>query len=161
MAAWVDLSALHNPSAGTRPPASWGDGINSNMSFLSGVKAAEVLTSQTTTSTSYTDLATVGPSVTVDTGTNVVCIIHAQFSVSTSAATLLMSVAVSGATTVAASDQNAFFSADAFTNGGAAAALLFFTGLTAGTNIFTMKYKVSANTGTFLRRRLLVIPLTA
>jgi hypothetical protein len=34
-----------------------------------------------------------------------------------------------------------------------------FTGLTAGSNTFTMQYKVGSNTGSFQRRELLVIPL--
>jgi hypothetical protein len=69
-------------------------------------------------------------------------------------------VAVSGASSVAANDNWALIR-----DGLAAVNILqmgdfhLFTGLTAGSNIFTMQYKVGSNTGTFVRRELLVIPL--
>ncbi len=66
-----------------------------------------------------------------------------------------MSVAVSGATTIAASYDNVLL----YTTGTAGAhvsSMGFFTTLTPGTNVFTAKY---AGTGTWLRRKLAVIPL--
>ena len=43
-----------------------------HLTFLGGAACATVTASQTTTSTSYTDLATVGPAVTLTTGANAV-----------------------------------------------------------------------------------------
>ncbi len=31
---YVDLDTIHNPTAGTRPPASWGAGVNDNFDFI-------------------------------------------------------------------------------------------------------------------------------
>ena len=118
---------------------------------------AEVLTLQTTTSTSYVDLATVGPSITATTGTTALV----TFTVTTDATTLggdqgFASVAVSGATTVAANDDwstvtrlGGNFVTMSRTYG--------FTGLTAGSNVFTLKYKNgSGATSRFSNRGLVV-----
>jgi hypothetical protein len=130
----------------------------SNLEALGGAAAGEVLASQTTASVTYVDLATSGPAVSVDTGTTAVALIQAQVGLSTAGA-ILMAVAVSGATTRAAADDNALYVADAYNNQSALAALLYFSGLTPGTNIFTVKYRVTAGTATFIRRRILVIPI--
>jgi hypothetical protein len=74
------------------------------VNLLAAINSAEVLTSQTTTSTSYTDLATVGPAVTVTTGTSAIVLITTQASPSVQGPNACMSCAVSGATTIAASD---------------------------------------------------------
>lgn len=117
---------------------------------------ATIATSQTTTSTTYADLATVGPSVTITTGTQALVWFGALIS-NSGANSSRMSVAVSSASTVAASD------AWAAVNVGTSANRIFsahmFTGLTAGSNIFTAKYDVSAGTGTYVNRELFVIPL--
>ena len=118
---------------------------------------AEVLTLQTTTSTSYVDLATVGPSITATTGTTALV----TFTVTTDATTIasdqgFASVAVSGATTVAANDNwstvtrlGGSFVTESRTYG--------FTGLTAGSNVFTLKYKNSSGaTSRFSNRGLVV-----
>jgi len=34
MATYVDLDSLHVPSAGTRPPSSWGAQVNANMDYI-------------------------------------------------------------------------------------------------------------------------------
>ena len=117
---------------------------------------------ETTVSTSYVDLATPGPAVTVLTGTKAIVLIGAQID-NTSANVSLMSVAVSGATTVAADDAHSaltelsvgdgvmFSHAITFGMGGVLPAL------TPGTNTFTAKYRVVAGTGRWLRRHLVVI----
>ena len=118
---------------------------------------AEVLTLQTTTSSTYTDLATVGPSITATTGTTALV----TFTVTTDATTLgtdqgHCSPAVSGATTVAASDNYSVVTR----LGGNFITLsrtYGFTGLTAGSNVFTLKYKNgSAATSRFSNRGLVV-----
>ena len=68
------------------------------------VDSETVATSQTTTSTSYTDLATTGPAVTVTTGARALVFYGAEMENTTSTALSAASVAVSGATTDAASD---------------------------------------------------------
>ena len=117
-------------------------------SISSIVSASYVSSSQSTTSTSYTDLATVGPAVTLTTGTSVVCHVYSRVVPSTSAGSPRMGVAVSGATTVAAADAIG-------ANGGGSVTVatpvsgssynmngsLIFTGLTAGSNTFTLKYR--------------------
>lgn len=118
---------------------------------------ATVATSQTTTSTTYTDLTTVGPVVNVDTGTKALVFLKASILNATSGTLTHMGFAVSGTSTIAASDA---FSIDgttttAFRIGGA----FIVTGLTPGTNTFTAKYRVSAaTTGTFADRDLIVLP---
>lgn len=116
---------------------------------------AEVTTAQTTTSTSYTDLATVGPSVTVTTGTKALVMVTCQVENSGGAAAF-MSYAVSGATTIAAADTTAV--GNKSTSFIRATACSIVT-LTAGSNTFTAKYKVGASTGTFERRTIAVINL--
>ena len=118
---------------------------------------AEVLTLQTTTSTSYVDLATVGPSITATTGTTALV----TFTVTTDATTIasdqgFASVAVSGATTVAANDNystvtrlGGSFVTESRTYG--------FTGLTAGSNVFTLKYKNSSGATSRFQNRGLVV----
>lgn len=117
---------------------------------------AVVTSSQTTASTSYVDLSTVGPSATVTTGTQALAWFGALIS-NSGANSSRMSVTVSGASSVAASDQWAAI------NVGTSALRLFsahlFTGLVAGSNTFTSKYDVSAGTGTFVNRELIIYPL--
>jgi hypothetical protein len=120
---------------------------------------ANIATSQTTTSTSYTDLTTSGPAVTVTTGTKALVIVSSTSSNSSTLNLCFMSFAISGATTSSASDNRAFrsytASSGAFSRGSTATAVT----LTAGSNTFTAKYKVSAGTGTFEDRQIFVINL--
>jgi len=128
------------------------------------VSGAVVNTNQTTTSSTYTDLATVGPEVTTTTGTSVLIMITADLGDPANTAGLIRaSFAVSGATTRAASDNEALIFAGAVVGGtdpittGSRAVVI--TGLTAGSNTFTMKYKTSAGTASFANRNIVVIPL--
>jgi len=69
-----------------------------------------------------------------------------------------MSYDVSGATTSAADDNRSVQLQSA--GGQHAGAVILHTGLTAGTNTFTAKYRISsAGTATFSVRRLMVIPM--
>ena len=123
------------------------------------VGARETLaTSETTTSTSFTDLATIGPDVTVTTGSLALVIFGAEQSNSGTGSTRT-SVDVSGASTIAAADIRSLT-----LSGGTAGETIqashavFYDDLTPGSNTFTMKYRVSSGTGTFSRRRLIVLP---
>jgi hypothetical protein len=120
-----------------------------------------VATSQTTTSTSFTDLSTVGPQVTLNTGTKALITFAAgcfnSLGVSNVAA---IGFAVSGATTVAATMNNAVYLNQSTANYGLSAAYSFIlTGLTAGSNTFTAKYRVSGGTGTFDNRVISVVDM--
>lgn len=124
------------------------------------VTQAQVLTSETTTNTSNTDLTTPGPSVTAVTGTMALVWWGAQMSNNTAGSISLMDFAVSSASTRSASDDTAL-KYESSNNGDmiAMSKIHLLTGLTAGSNIFTAKYWVSANTGGWERRFLGVLAL--
>lgn len=124
--------------------------------------SAEVTTSQTTTSTSYTDLTTSGPAVTVTTGTKALVIITGQVQPSAIDQSALMSYAVSGTTTIAANDKFAIILRGSGTNGQniiRASSAFLIENLTAGSNTFTAKYRVAAGTGDFTNRQITVIDM--
>lgn len=143
-----------------------GAGVESAVA-LGGAPAADfVSASETETSTSYDDMTTAGPAVSVVTGTKAIVFIAAEMENSSGSVTTHMSVAVSGATTIAASDDWNLMhvvgtAAEVFARGRMITFGLGGAGgaLTAGTNTFTAKYRVSSGTGTFDNRELLVIPL--
>lgn len=117
---------------------------------------ATVATSQTTASTSYADLATTGPAVTITTGTKAIVTVSGHLENNTTANLPIMGYAVSGATTIAAADTAAAIVGTMYV--GTAYMQLSYTdytaGLTAGANVLTAKYRVTGNTGTFSNRRL-------
>lgn len=121
---------------------------------------ATVATSESTASTSYTDLATSGPAVTVTTGASALVMVGARSTNTTTSTENFMSYAVSGATTDAAADARAliWYATSSAPNLRAMAANLH-TGLTPGSNTFTAKYKVGSGTGSWFNRHLIVIPL--
>lgn len=119
-----------------------------------------VATSQSTSSAVFTDLATVGPVVTLETGTLVRLTLAGTLSVTAplDGKTALMSVAISGATTTAAgtafvpsllwNDSIATYVPDSR-----------IVAVNAGTNVFTAKYMLqtsSGGTATFSGRHLVV-----
>lgn len=117
---------------------------------------ATVDTLQSTTSTSFTDLATVGPSVTITTGTKALVSISSRLVHSSSGAAAAMGFAVSGATTVAADIANALIT----NNQMRATQTKLITGLTAGSNVFTAKYESQdPGTSSFQYRQLSVIDM--
>lgn len=136
--------------------------ITAYTTALNPPKSAIIATSETTASASYTDLATVGPTATVTIGPsgNALVFIGANMANNTGNDLSYISFAVSGASTVAASDQYAIiyqaYTANALN---VDVAPFLVTGLAAGTNEFTAKYKTSAGTGTYGNRIINVIPL--
>jgi hypothetical protein len=119
-----------------------------------------VATSQTTSSTSFTDLATVGPTVTVTTGTDALVIITATIAASSLTRMASMGFAVSGATTTAASDATALRGSTNENLDPYSMSAIFRVTLTAGSNVFTAKYRnSSAANATFANRTLMVITL--
>lgn len=120
--------------------------------------SSTVATSQTTTSTSYTDLATSGPTVTLTTGTKAYVILTCYQFNNTANSVSFMSFAVSGATTTAAADATCLsFRGNIAGGQDLQTSAIYEVTLTAGSNTFTSKYKVSGNTGTFASRGITVI----
>ena len=118
---------------------------------------ATVATNEVTTSTSYTDLATSGPAVTVTTGTTVLVIVTGAVASSTNN-TGYMSYGVTGATTSAATDARSLYFKKDGSNYPRASAASILT-VTAGSNTFTAKYKTDAGTTYFSDRNIIVINL--
>jgi hypothetical protein len=123
---------------------------------------AYVATVETTTSTSFADLATVGPAVTVTTGTQAIVCVQGGLANSGNFS-CLMGYAITGATSFSPLDDSYAILCNAGSGGSTihCSGVFLHTGLTAGSNTFTAKYRVSSasNTGTFNLRRLFVIPL--
>lgn len=124
------------------------------------VDQTEVLTSETTSSTSYTALTT-AQAITCTTGTQALVIITAQFTNATVGNQSTMSYAISGASTVAISDNWGLTMTAAVSNAFVTASRLYLhKSLTAGANTFTCQFKSSAATAANFRNRLItVIPL--
>jgi hypothetical protein len=125
--------------------------------------SAQVTTSQTTASATYTDLGTTGPAATVivPASGKVLIIIGAELANSATGISI-MGVAISGATTTAAPAQNLFLyigGAGGTSNGGSWSRSTVLTSLTPGSTTFTAKYKSTAGTGTFGQRDIFVMPL--
>ncbi|OII61222.1 hypothetical protein BJP40_06760 [Streptomyces sp. CC53] len=119
------------------------------------IHQAQVLTSQSTSSTSYTNLSTSGPTVTLTTGTHALVIVSAQFSNNTSDNSCFMSHEVSGATSISPNDDRSLRLQGTLNYQGSHAFL--WTTLNAGSNTFQAKYRVFSGTGTWLNRRITVM----
>jgi len=123
--------------------------------------SAYTATSGTTTSSSYTPTLTSGgtnPSVTLSTGTTALMLVSALGAVTPAPTTIAVGVAVSGATTLAVSGQsNAIYVGITAGYQGTMTFAKVITGLTAGTNTFTLQYASGAgNTASFLDRSITV-----
>lgn len=128
---------------------------------VSAINLDYVATDQTTSSTSYADLSTSGPSVTLTTGTSAIVLFGCYYGDTDNLGNDgYMSVAVSGASTVSASDTWAAIGNQGLNNVHIVNGYKF-TGLTAGSNTFTAKYKKANGTSTaqFKNRFLLVIAI--
>jgi len=124
---------------------------------LSG--AAYVATAQSTTSTAYTNLTTIGPQVTVTHGTRVLVLINLQMQNNTIGGRSVAAPDLTGANVAAPQDSTDVMLYGAVANfeaqvGGA----VLYGALTAGSTTFTLQYKVTSGTGTFTFRRMAVIP---
>jgi hypothetical protein len=121
-------------------------------------QGATVATSQTTASTTYTDLGTVGPTVSLETGTTALVTISSLCAAGSAGNAAFMSFAISGATTVAANDAQAM--SNPTTSGWAFGITFLVTGLTPGTNVFTAKYRIPAGAAaTWVNRNITVTPV--
>lgn len=120
---------------------------------------ATVSASQTTASTSYTDLGTIGPQITVTTGVKAIAFWTANVTNTTADEATLMSVTVSGATSISASDAVSLHLRGPVSPATQSAGKFKSYTLNAWSNTFTCKYRVPAGTGSWGERYLLIIAL--
>lgn len=116
---------------------------------------------ESTATTTYVDLATVGPAVTVTTGTKAMITTGAGCSNNTLGLASRVAVAVSGATTIAAADADSYLEESGNVSDQFQGTWTYITtALNAGSNTFTNKYRTSAGggTSTFSRRLVTVVP---
>ncbi len=121
-----------------------------------------VTTLETTTSTSFTDLATIGPRVTATTGDKALLLMAAQIAANIANAIAIAAWQVSGATSLVADDDKSINLDQTGSDANQdmrAAEVRRLTGLTPGSNVTTMVYRTSAGTGSFRRRHLIIIGL--
>lgn len=122
--------------------------------------------SETTTSTTYANMATIGPNVTSTTGTRALVGVTCSLNNSVAGAYTLMSVAVytpPSTLQVSPDDNYALVGKAEGTLSTApvlrASQFRLLSGLIAQSNLFQAKYRVQSGTGTFDDRSVLVIPL--
>lgn len=122
------------------------------------ITGASVATTETSTTASYTDLATGGPAVSVDCGAKALVLWESLISY-TGTDFAAVSYAVSGSTSIAASHSRAIMR-DGRTSGFPImiGGSHLETALTPGTNTFTLKYWSNGSTATFQHRYITVIP---
>jgi hypothetical protein len=132
--------------------------------FSGRVFGNTVTAQESTASTTYVDLTTPGPTVTLWVpGTSVLIMLAAGMQESAASQSAAMSYAVSGASTIAAGDTTpasmSLYNVAAGTVPCSSQAVL--GGLTAGLNTFTAKYRTTsaASTAYFGARSLVIIPL--
>ena len=177
--AYLMDQALMRVTSGTRPTAAaQGGALLTGMSIVetdnlavctyngtnwiqTTTEAASVTTSETTTSGAFTNLATVGPSVTITTGTAAMVFLECAFGHTTVTAVNNVGFAVSGASTIAAQTISSIMDDQTGASGVRRRFGGFFrvTGLTAGANTFTMRYVTNAATATFSDRHIAAIGL--
>lgn len=124
------------------------------------LKSNRVAASQTLTTSSYADLATVGPSVSVTTGTSALVFLNSTITPAVTDTACGMSFDITGRTERQASDRDAIL-IDGTIGGNAlrVGTNILVTGLTPGLNVFTSKYKSSGNNSTAFNDRFLgVLP---
>jgi hypothetical protein len=121
----------------------------------------DVATDESTTSSSFTDLATVGPTVTLTTGTKAWVIISARMRHSGVGDWPQMGVEVSGASSVSpAFGKLATFTEPTSNYQWVCTASFVYTGLTAGSNTFKAKYRsYTGGTSAYQDRYIQVIDL--
>ncbi len=119
--------------------------------------AAATNATDTRTNTAYGDGAGGAlPAVTVTTGTKALVRLSANINNSGAANSVFMGYAVSGASTIAATDNESLALAGAAGHQMQAGYESYITGLTAGVNTFTAKYRAAAGTITFSVRKISV-----
>jgi hypothetical protein len=122
--------------------------------------AANITASESTSSTSYTNLTTAGPTLTnfpVPASGKVLITVTTGMQGSQGGSSCFMSFTGSGANSIAASDINALILGG--NNLQRASASFVLTGLTAGNTTLTSQYKAAGGQCTFSNRSIWAIPL--
>lgn len=144
------------PAAKATTPGGYFTVSDSNQVAQRTYADAIVETSEATTSTSYTDLATAGPQVTVTSGPNLIIHTTADLVCNTAGQTARTTFNVSGATSITESDIRALKNTST-TN--LRATVTTVMTVTPGVNTVKMLYRTSGtSTATFANRRLIVLP---
>jgi len=166
------MNKLWSNDASFNSGAGIGDNAILNRHLASGIvtpaelnldgKFAEVITGQTTTSSSFTNLATVGPSITVTVGQNGILLIGCSASVSNDTTNNggAMAIDITGANTFVANQGDTGFGiATSVPTDNSRTALL--TGLTPGPTTLVAKYRRygGGGTATFTARKIWALPL--
>jgi hypothetical protein len=120
-----------------------------------------VETEERSIATSYGDLATPGPAISVEIGSTGQALVHlyAALSNTTGGNATHMSYAVSGGTTVAATDGRSIaYTPGSNFRGARFTGTFHVFGLAPGVHTFTAKYRVSGGEGIWTNRRIMVVP---
>jgi hypothetical protein len=134
-------------------------GAGSNQVAARQVAQASVATSQNTSSTSYTDLATPGPSVTVTTGTRCLIILSATMATNAANAYANATWTVSGATSTTSGWAIISYRSAVANDQIRMSGIDYPGSINAGTNTFKMVYSASGGTATFVYRNIIVWPI--
>ena len=140
--------------------AAWATVGPSVSSPITAIGIDQVLTAQTTTSASYVALTTAS-AVTITTGTSAIVMLSCTFHNSGNTNQNRMAFAITGATTVSASDDYAtlFFNDLADFDKQSAVSIYLVTGLTAGSNTFSTQFKTQGGTMTAYNRTITVLAI--
>jgi len=160
---WINAISTSGVPSATQPAASdlsngtTGSGAVVLATAIPTPSGATVATSEATSSTTYTDLTTSGPAVTVTvSSTKALVTVTTRLSGGNGGATCFMGFAVSGSTTVAAADTQSL-DQEGSSLISQKSAIYLVTGLTAGSNTFTAKYK-GGSSCTYANRNIIVTP---
>lgn len=118
-------------------------------------------TDESTATTTYTDLATAGPAVTVTSGTKALIAVGGGASNNTAGLASRIAATISGATSIAANDSDSYLIESGNISDHFQGTYVYITtALNAGSNTFTNKYRTSAGGGvsSFDNRLIMVIP---
>lgn len=124
-------------------------------------KSARVATSESRSSSAYGDLATVGPSVTLETGANAIVIITCKTATSSDGQAQVMSWGATGSTSVSASDTWCYMCEGINASNDQSGCSVYRTqSLNPGTHTFTAKYRGTGTGSAFFDNRMIcVLPL--
>jgi hypothetical protein len=139
--------------------------------LATGAVVGTALPQESTASTSYVDLTTTTDTATVTIGANGLALVAMRVDATNSVQNALcfISLDISGANTISATTNetngvSGFYQAYGGAANGLVTPTLLMTGLTAGSTVFKLKYRVAdggggAGTGSFAKRKITVIPL--
>lgn len=151
---------LETAPAKATTAGSWFVGAGENKIVERIPAFAKVAASESTSSTSFIDLETVGPSVTTYTGSRVIIFISGSMTNSFDAATSIIGYEITGSETQAATDTSSLTIDGVETDKKSQRCqIILEENIKPGLNTFKLKYKVGSNTGNFSDRFIGVWPL--